>query len=477
MRIAMVASEANPLIKTGGLGDVVYSLSKELSKMGEDVAIFLPFYESIKRKRDFVKNAEFVTSYHVNLSWRYEEARVYRLDIDGIKYYLIDNQRYFGREHLYGDFDDGERFAFFSIATLEAFAQVKFYPNIVHVHDWQPGMIPCLAREWRIDYLRDSKFVLTIHNPAFQGLMPRQCLGDFYSLPDQLFDDGRVRFKDQLSTLKSAIVYADKITTVSPNHRRELLTPEGSMGLNSVLSLREYDFVGILNGIDVDEFNPQTDRNIEKMFDQDSFIEGKAANKKALLLKSNIEPNDKALFVMVSRLTWQKGMDILFPTLEKILSLGHNVYILGSGEYGYEQGLEDLRRRYPKNMAIYIGYNDELAHQVYSASDFFLMPSLFEPCGIGQMIAQRYGSLPIVRLTGGLYDTVIPYDGNNDLHANGFGFWNNNADEFKGLMDHVLGVYYNKELMKKLILNALNVDNSWRKSATEYLDLYRSIII
>ena len=423
----MVASESNPLIKTGGLGDVVYSLSKELSKMDEDVAIFLPCYESIKRKRNYFSKAEFVTSFHVNLSWRYEEVQVYRLDIDGIKYYLIDNHRYFGRENLYGDFD--------------------------------------------------TKFVLTIHNPAFQGLIPRGCLGDFYSLPDYLYDDGVVRFKDQVSTLKSAIVYSDKITTVSPNHRRELLTPEGSMGLNSVLQLREWDFIGILNGIDVDEFNPKTDKNIERMYDKDSFIEGKRSNKEALLTKANIQPNDKALFAMVSRLTWQKGLDILFPTLEKILSLGHNVYVLGSGEYGYEQGLEDLRRRYPNNMAIYIGYNDELAHQAYAASDFFLMPSLFEPCGIGQMIAQRYGSLPIVRLTGGLYDTVNPYDGNNDEYANGFGFWNNNADEFRGLMDHVLGVYYNKELMNKLILNALNVDNSWRKSAQEYLDLYRSIII
>ena len=473
----MVASESNPLIKTGGLGDVVYSLSKELSKMDEDVAIFLPCYESIKRKREFFNKAEYVTSFHVNLSWRYEEAKIYRLDIDGIKYYLIDNQRYFGREHLYGDFDDGERFAFFSIAAIEAFRQIGFYPNIVHIHDWQPGMIPCLAREWDVDYLRNTKFVLTIHNPAFQGLMPRGCLGDFYSLPDYLYDEGKVRFKDQVSTLKSAIIYADKITTVSPNHRRELLTPEGSMGLDAILRLREWDFVGILNGIDVDEFNPQTDKRIEMMFDKDSFLEGKLTNKKALLNKANVQYSDKALFAMVSRITWQKGMDILFPTLEKLLSLGHLVYVLGSGEFGYEQHLEDLRRRYPNNMAIYIGYNDELAHQIYAASDFFLMPSLFEPCGIGQMIAQRYGSLPIVRLTGGLYDTVIPYDGNNDDHANGFGFWNNNADEFRGLMDHVIGVYYNKPLMNKLVLNALSVDNSWRKSAQEYLDLYRSIII
>lgn len=472
----MVASEANPLIKTGGLGDVVYSLSKELAKLGEDVAIFLPFYESIKRKGTFINEARYVGEVSVNLSWRNEVASIYRLDIDGIKYFLFDNQRYFGRDRLYGDFDDGERFAFFTIAVIFAFNALNFIPNVVHIHDWQPGMLPCVAREWNLDYLRNTKYILTIHNPAFQGMMPRSCLGDFYSLPDYLYDDGVVRFKDQLSTLKSAIVYSDKITTVSPNHRRELLTPEGSMGLNTILSLREFDFMGILNGIDVDEFNPETDKRIPKNFSKDSFIEQKKINKDKFLTNHGLVDHDKALFSMVSRLTWQKGMDIIYPTLVKILSLGHNVFILGSGEYHYEQMLEDLRRRFPNNMAIFIGYNDDLAHEVYAASDLFLMPSLFEPCGIGQMIAQRYGTLPIVRLTGGLYDTVIPYDGSNDSYANGFGFYNNDANDFANLMDHVLGVYYNKDLFNHLVKNALSLDNSWEKSAREYLDLYRSII-
>ena len=422
MKIAMVASESNPLIKTGGLGDVVYSLSKELVKEDNEVAIFLPYYESIKRKTEYSEKARLVVSFHTSLSWRYESADVYQLDIDGIKYFLIDNQRYFSRNNLYGDFDDGERFAFFTLSVIDAFKELNFIPDIVHVHDWQPGMLPCVAKEKHIKHLERTKFVLTIHNPAFQGMMPRSCLGDFYSLPDYLFDDGRVRFNDQLSTLKSAIIFSDKITTVSPNHRRELLTSEGSMGLYRILELRQFDFVGILNGIDVDEFNPDTDKKIFHTYNKSNLVRGKAANKEAFMDMLGLPHKDKALFSMVSRITWQKGMDILFPTMEKILSEGHNVVVLGSGEYNYEQGLEDLRRRHPENMAIYIGYNDDYAHKAYASSDFFLMPSLFEPCGIGQMIAQRYGTLPIVRLTGGLYDTVLPYDGNNDKHANGFGF-------------------------------------------------------
>ena len=472
----MVASEANPLVKTGGLGDVVYSLSKELAKDKQDVAIFLPYYESIKRKINISSKAKLVSSYHVNLSWRYEAADVYQLDIDGIKYYLIDNQRYFGREHIYGDFDDGERFAFFTIATIEAFRQLDFIPDIVHVHDWQPGMLPCYAKEKHIDFLSKAKYVLTIHNPAFQGMIPPKCLGDFYSLPMSLFDEGYVRFQDQLSTLKSAIVYADKITTVSPNHRRELLTPEGSMGLNSVLELRQFDFVGILNGIDIDEFNPAKDPRLDVEFNAQNFKEKKEIDKVNFLNKLNLGNTDKALFAMVSRLTWQKGMDILFPIIEHILSCGHNVYILGSGEYAYEQELERLRREHPNNMAIYIGYNDDLAHDAYAASDFFLMPSLFEPCGIGQMIAQRYGSLPIVRLTGGLYDTVNPYNGNNEKEATGFGFYNNSVDEFRNEINRVMEVYENKKIKDQLVYNAMNVDNSWKKSMREYLDLYKSII-
>ena len=476
MKIAMVASESNPLVKTGGLGDVVYSLSKELAKAKEDVSIFLPYYESIKRKQEYSSKAHIVASFHVNLSWRYEAADIYELKIDGIKYYLIDNQRYFGRDRIYGDFDDGERFAFFTIAVIESFQHIGYYPDIIHVHDWQVGMLPCYAKENHISYLRNTKYILTIHNPAFQGMMPPRCLEDFYSLPMRLYDEGMVRFQDQLSTLKSAIIYADKITTVSPNHAKELLTPEGSMGLNSVLELRRYDFVGILNGIDVDEFNPNKDKRIKEEYNEKNFIINKENNKQAFMEKLSLKNTNNALFAMVSRLTWQKGMDILFPALEKILSLGHNVFILGSGEYGYEQHLEYLRSKYPDNMAIYIGYNDDLAHEAYAASDYFLMPSLFEPCGIGQMIAQRYGSLPIVRLTGALYDTVTPYDGNNIEKASGFGFWNNNADELSSLIDYVLYTYFNKDVKNHLALNAMKIDNSWKKSSEEYLDLYKSII-
>ncbi len=265
MKIAMVASEARPFCKTGGLADVVYSLSKELVKMGEEVSIFLPFYDSIRRQisEKVLKKA---ASFKTHMSWRKQNVDVYQLVTEGINYYFIENQQYFERGHIYGDFDDGERFAFFTMAVKQFMLTKRMYPNIIHVHDWQAGMLPCLLRvddECQAKFAK-TKFVFTIHNPAFQGLMPKFTLGDFYNLTDEYFDNGSVRFKDQVSTLKAGIVYANKITTVSPTHHLELLTPEGGMGLDQVLRYREWDFSGILNGIDYLEFNPNEDKQIAR---------------------------------------------------------------------------------------------------------------------------------------------------------------------------------------------------------------------
>lgn len=476
MKIVMIASEARPLCKTGGLADVVYSLSKELAVKGEEVFIILPYYRLIKQTtRPTVKK---VASFVVPMSWRRERADVYYTYDSGITYYLIDNARYFDRDHLYGDWDDAERFAFFSLASKELLYHISLSPDIIHVHDWHPGMIPCLFKEddYARKYFQNTRFVFSIHNPAFQGMMPKSVLGDFYNLPDALFDDGKVRFKDQVSSLKSAVVYADKITTVSPNHRQELLSPEGGMGLDSILRLREDDFLGVLNGIDYLEFNPQEDENIPVKFNGTNFFEAKQANKKALFEKLHIQDYGQPLFSLVSRLTWQKGMDIIKPAIEELAQKGANIVLLGSGEYQYEQMLEEIRARYPNNIAIYIGYNDQLAHQIYASSDFFLMPSLFEPCGLGQMIAQRYGTLPIVRRTGGLKDSVIGYDGNNEKTANGFGFDDYNAEAMKNTCLYAFDVWHNLTLRKQLIRHAIKTDNSWGKSAKEYLNIYRQLV-
>ncbi len=473
----MVASEARPFCKTGGLADVVYSLSKELVKMGEDVCIFLPFYDSIRRQIS-EKALKKAASFKTHMSWRKQNVDVYQLVCEGINYYFIENQQYFERGHIYGDFDDGERFAFFTMAVKQFMLTKRMYPNIIHVHDWQAGMLPCVLRvddECREKFAK-TKFVFTIHNPAFQGLMPKFTLGDFYNLTDEYYDNGSVRFKDQVSTLKAGIVYANKITTVSPTHHLELLTPEGGMGLDQVLRYREWDFSGILNGIDYLEFNPNEDRQIAKPYTEKNLVSGKKANKEALMNQYGLKNTKGPLFSLVTRITWQKGFDIIFPAVEELIKRGASIFMLGSGESQYEKRWEELRSRYPEQVGIFIGYSDNLAHKVYAASDFFIMPSLFEPCGLGQMIAQRYGTLPIVRRTGGLKDSVICFDGSNAETSNGFGFDAYSIYEMNRTAQYAFDIYENKKILHQLMKNAMVTDNSWLKSTLEYIKLYKALV-
>ena len=477
MKIVMVASEARPFCKTGGLADVVYSLSKELVKMGEDVSIVLPFYDSIRRQISD-KAIKKAASFKTHMSWRKQTVDVYLTIYEGIKYYLVENQQYFERGHIYGDFDDGERFAFFTMATKELLLTKKMYPDIIHVHDWQAGMLPCVLRmdEQCHQKFAKTRFVFTIHNPAFQGLMPKFTLGDFYNFTDELFDNGSVRFKDQVSTLKAGIVYSDRITTVSPTHHLELLTPQGGMGLDNILKYREWDFSGILNGIDYLEFNPESDNQIAKQYGANNFVSGKKANKEALLKQFGLKNINGPLYALVTRITWQKGFDIIFPCIEELINRGATIFMLGSGENQYEQRWEEIRRRHPDRVGLFIGYSDNLAHKVYAASDFFIMPSLFEPCGLGQMIAQRYGSLPIVRRTGGLRDSVICFDGTNAETSNGFGFDAYSAYEMNRTAHYAFDIYQDKKLLHQLMKNALKTDNSWLKSTLEYIKLYKSLV-
>ena len=475
MKIAMIASESRPFCKTGGLADVVYSLSKELTIMGEEVMVVIPFYQSIK---DTIKTpVKFVDSFIVDMAWRHQEAKVYLTHADGISFYLIEHW-YFDRSRIYGDGDDGERFAFFTLAAREFLARQEKKPDIIHVHDWQAAMLPCIIKEneYFRDVFRDTRFVITIHNPAFQGMLERDALGNLYNLSESLFDEGKVRLDGRVSTLKAGIVYADKVTTVSPNHHEELLTPEGGMHLDGTLRLREWDFCGILNGIDYLEFNPKEDPYIPAQFTVTNMVKAKKENHDALLKELNINYYDRPLFSLVSRLTWQKGLDILFPAIEELANRGCNIVILGSGERQYELEFERLRAKYPDKIAIYIGYNDALAHRIYAASDFFMMPSLFEPCGLGQMIAQRYGTLPIVRRTGGLKDSVINFDSGNEETSNGFGFDNYNSDDMKYTCIYAYDTWFNKPLITKLMKNAMKTDNSWKRSAISYLGLYKEIV-
>lgn len=476
MKIAMITSEANPLCKSGGLADVTYSLSRELNKEGHETVIVLPYYKKIKENAKL--KVKFLQSFTVAMSWRQQYCGVFQTKIDGIRYYLLDNEYYFNRDELYGHYDDAERFAFFSLAALETLKVVKFIPDIIHVHDWQASMIPCLLKErFQLDpFFQQTRTVLTIHNPAFKGFMDKYYLNNFYGLNDYIYDRGNVRFEGMVSTLKAAIYYSDMITTVSPTHREELLTYSTSQGLNYCLELRRDDFFGIVNGIDVVEFDPEHDKMIAKNYNSSVFASAKAANKKDVLEQFHLANRRGPVYGIVSRLTTQKGIDLVFDNIDYLVANNGTLLVVGSGEKELEQRLEAYRAKYPNNVGIYIGYNDVLAHKVYAGSDFFLMPSAFEPCGIGQLIAQRYGALPIVRETGGLKDTILPYDGRNAKKATGFMFSAYNGLELGKQLELSWEVYHDKDKMKKLVANAMNLDRSWSVSMKKYLDVYKKAL-
>jgi len=475
MKIAMITSEANPLCKSGGLADVTYALSRELNQNGQDAIILLPYYKKIKEKK--IK-AEYLGYTYVDMSWRHQYVGFYKATIDGINFYLIDNESYFNRDNLYGYDDDNERFAFFSVAAVEGLKFLNYKPDIIHVHDWQGGMIPCMLKKkyYSDPFYQGIHSVLTIHNPAFKGIMDKYFLNNYFGLTDDLFDNGSVRFDGMVSTLKSAITYADMITTVSPTHRNELLTPYLSHGLSEVLRFRENDFVGIINGLDVVEFNPAKDPKIAKEYSSTLFVDEKQENKAKLYEAFHLPYNSGPVFGLVSRLTYQKGIELVLTNVSYLVSRGASVILLGSGEPELEHRMQQLRDLYPERVGIYIGYNDTLAHQVYAGSDFFLMPSLFEPCGIGQIIAQRYGSLPIVRETGGLVDTVNGLTWYNKDEATGFSFKDYDGIALGYAINQALDIYYtDKPQFHKMIKNAMELDRSWKKSMNEYIAIYEKI--
>jgi len=479
MKIIHVSSESNPFIKVGGLGDVVYSLCRKLVNKRDDVRIILPMYKNMKGL-DF-KSLKKVGNASVYLAWRNQGFDIFEGVVNGIIFYFIQNDYYFThRQNTYGYFDDGERFAFFTLAAKTLIETLNLNPDIVHIHDWQVGMLPVIVREQNPinKNFVNAKFIMTIHNPAFQGRYGRPILGDLYNLSDDLFYSGKVRFSGDVSTLKSGIEYADMITTVSPTHAFELTTPEGSWGFDGILSGKGNAFKGILNGIDYDEWNPRKDKLIHRKYGGPDVVVGKRKNKDLLFKEFGLKNNQKPFFVVVSRLTYQKGVDLIIDAMEQLLTRGYPCFVLGSGEWDYENKLNELHRQYPNLMGVYIGYSDQLAHRLYASSDFFLMPSLFEPCGIGQLIAERYGSLPIVRKTGGLVDSVINYNGNNLDQANGYTFYDNNTDSFMGAINWALEQFKKNHdsVHLKLMNNALRTVNSWSKSAKEYQDLYKKLL-
>lgn len=478
MNILMVSSESLPVSKTGGLADVCYSLSKEYVKLGHNVSIITPLYKGAKLS--VFKNIKKVFSFKTVMNWREINTDVYHCLYKKVDYFLIDCPQYFKRDGFYGYFDDGERFAFFANSTIELMKRLPFKIDICHVHDWQAGMIPCLLKvKYKDDeFLSSIKTVLTIHNPLFKGYLSRESLFDLYNLSTDIYDNGKVRLENQVSTLKAGIVYSDKITTVSPTHREELLTKEGSKGLDYDLILRQDDFAGFINGMDYEEFNPQTDKTIFYNYKKSNVAFGKYKNKVELSDMFGLDPK-LPMFAVVSRLTDQKGVNLILAMADFVSNEGGNFVLIGSGEQWAEDNLRALKDKNPNNVYVYFGYNEELAHKVYSASDFLIMPSAFEPCGLGQMIAHRYGSIPLVRRTGGLKDSVICLDDNNKnyLKANGIGFDNFSVIESLKACAKALIIYSSKDgVFEQVRKNAMNVDHSWKLSANLYLGLYNELL-
>jgi starch synthase len=475
VKVLFAVSECGPFAKSGGLADVAGSLPKELKNLGTDVRVILPKYGTISE--DFKKEMKKVKEFSVSVGWRNQYCSIEELDHQGVTFYFVDNEYYFKRDGLYGYYDDGERFSYFNRAVLEALAQLDFFPDVLHCHDWHTAMIPFLLRT---EYYKRKGYglirtVFTIHNLQFQGIFPKEVLGDLLGLDNQAFHPRQLEFFGNINFMKGALVAADKITTVSPTYKQEIQTIDYGEKLDGLLKTREEDLIGILNGIDEDFYNPATDPLIYQTFSTKS-LRKKAVNKKEIQKLFGLPQNVTApLMVMVSRLTKQKGLELIKCVLREILQEDVQVIILGTGDYEYEEHLRHAARIYPEKLKVYTGFNEELAHRLYAAADLFLMPSLFEPCGLGQLIAMKYGAIPIVRETGGLNDTVKAW---NEFtgEGNGFSFRHFNAHDMLYTIRRAISFYHNQEVWDSIVKQAMKMDNSWAQSAFRYNQLYAELI-
>ena len=430
LKVLYVASEAVPFVKTGGLADVAGSLPKELKQKGVDVRVVIPKYSGIKE--EYRNNMEHIYDGEINVSWRKKYLGIDRYDYKDVPFYFIDNQEYFYREGYYGYPDDVERFTFFCRAVLEMLPHIDFWPDIIHMNDWQTGLISVYLKLEHNEDVRYNKIktVYTIHNLKYQGRFWKGYLPDVLGLDWKYFNNGDLEYFDDINFMKGAIVYSDKVTTVSRSYAKEIQDPYYGEGLEGMLQKRDADLSGIINGLDYEDYNPETDKYIFKNFDVHNAIAIKGDNKEQLQKKLGLPVNRKIPMIgMVTRLVEAKGLDLVTRILDELLEYENVQFvILGTGDRQYEDWFKGLVWRYPKKVSANIFFNNELAHQIYAASDLFLMPSQYEPCGIGQLIALRYGTVPIVRATGGLKDTVEAYN-NYTQTGNGFSFNNYNAHE------------------------------------------------
>ncbi len=472
MKVLYVSSEALPFMASGGLADVAGSLPKALRKRLIGCRVVMPMYDGIKQ--ELKDQMTFLTSISVPVAWRRQYCGIFEAKCDGVIYYLLDNQYYFKRDGIYGYYDDAERFAFFSRAVLEMIPHIGFKPDIIHCNDWQSALTPLYYSTMyatREGY-ENIKTVFTIHNIQYQGTYGKELISEVLGLRAE--DTGLIEYDGDVNFMKGAIETANRVTTVSPSYANEILDPWYAHGLDPILRDRSFKLSGILNGIDVDNYNPETDKDIFANYSADNFAK-KAVNKKELQKLMGLpQRKDVPVIGMVSRLVGHKGLDLCKAVLDELLATSDvQMVVLGSGEWQYEEFFKQLAAKYPDKFAVYIGFVPPLSRKIYAGADMFLMPSKSEPCGLSQMIALRYGTIPIVRETGGLRDSI--HD-SGDGEGNGFTFANYNAHEMLYTIRRAMEGYAQPKGWKILVERAMRCDNSWGKSANEYIKLYKALL-
>ena len=478
-KILFVASEGVPFIKTGGLADVVGSLPKCIDKQYFDVRVILPKYTCMKQ--EMKDKLSYVSHFYMDFHWKNEYVGILYAEVDGVKYYFIDNEMFFGGFKPYSDnaLFEIEKYAFFSKAALSVLPVIDFRPDIIHCHDWQTGLIPVYLKErfQGSEFYRGIKSIMTIHNLKFQGKWNIKDVQDITGLPDYYFTPDKLEAYKDANLLKGGIVFADAITTVSDTYAEEIKTEFYGENLNGLLQARSGSLRGIVNGIDTEDFNPETDKYIEYNYNAMNFRKEKIKNKRALQAELGLEQDDKKFMIgIVSRLTDQKGFDLIAYVMDELCQSNVQIVVLGTGEERYENMFRHFDWKYNNKVSANIYYSDALSHKIYAACDAFLMPSLFEPCGLSQLMSLRYGTVPIVRETGGLKDTVVPYN-EYESTGTGFSFTNYNAHEMLGTIYYAEKVYYEKKReWNKIVDRAMAVDFSWNVSARKYQEMYDWLI-
>ena len=475
MKILFASPEVAPFIKTGGLADVAGSLPPALAELGHDVRVILPLYEQIGE--DWRSQMTFVKYYYVRLAWRSIYCGLFQLERNGVTYYFVDNESYFKRQGIYGHFDDAERFAYFSRAVIETPGQIDFKPDIIHCNDWQTALVPIylLEERYRQNTLSRTKSVFTIHNIEYQGRYGRDLLEDLFGLDESYFNENMLKFYDDISLVKGAVNAADYVTTVSPNYANELQFSFYAHGLEGVIAANRGKLRGILNGIDMKANDPSTRKDLAARFTSRNH-KGKAKCKAALQerLGLKVDPN-VPIIACISRLVGHKGFELVCQAFRGIMDMEVQFVLLGTGEWGYEQFFRNAQNEYPGRVSANILYDGTLSDAIYAGADLFLMPSIAEPCGLSQMFAMRYGTVPVVRMTGGLLDSVPAYNPEENTGL-GFTFGSVDAGDMLGALYRAVGVYYDdKKAWDQLVTRDMEADFSWDRSAQEYVDVYRTI--